>query len=148
VRSVCRERLSFFAFSFRVAQLWSVRRRMRFLRKHFASLLLSVVIIVLFSRIWMMKGSIVWTGFITFQAENLRQTMKADFDVPTVVRSLNFYLIYYRSHIGSVREGMLLQIINRDREQVISSTVEFLKKRAGEDLGDDPQKWIAKFLNE
>jgi hypothetical protein len=64
------------------------------------------------------------------------------------VHSLNFYLIYYRSHIGSVREGMLLQVINRDRDQVISSAIQFLKKKTGEDLGDDPQKWVAKFLRE
>jgi hypothetical protein len=121
---------------------------MRFLRNHIPSALLSVVSIILLWQIWTMKGSIAWTGFITFQAENLRLAIRADASVDAVVHSLDFYLTSYRAHVGSIRERMLLQVVNRDKEQVISTAVEFLRKKTDEDLGDDPEQWIAKFSSE
>jgi hypothetical protein len=39
----------------------------------------------------------------------------------------------------------LVWIIERERERDVRDVIEYLRKKTGEDLGDDPAKWIEKY---
>ena len=43
------------------------------------------------------------------------------------------------------RSGPLVWIVKRERERDVRDVIEYLRKKTGEDLGDDPAKWIEKF---
>jgi hypothetical protein len=106
---------------------------------------LSVIIGVLAWKCWSLKGSAVWTGFITFQAEHARERVRLGDNPESTAYGLDFYLIYYRAHIRSVRDRMLIQVVERDRKQTIEEVLAYLRKATGEDLGEDPDRWMAKY---
>jgi hypothetical protein len=39
----------------------------------------------------------------------------------------------------------LVRIIERERERDVRDVIEYLRRKTGEDLGDDPAKWIEKY---
>jgi hypothetical protein len=121
---------------------------MTFPRQKIVTIALLAVIGLLLWECWSLKGSIVWTGFITFEAEDARKEAQFEAKPQAVVYALDFYLGYYRAHIGSVRERHLIQIIERDKRQTVEQVLTYLRKATGEDLGDDPEKWIAKYSKE
>ena len=43
------------------------------------------------------------------------------------------------------RSGPLVWIVKGERERDVRDVIEYLRKKTGEDLGDDPAKWIEKY---
>lgn len=41
--------------------------------------------------------------------------------------------------------SVLTMIMERERTNSIHDIIEYLRKRTGEDLGDDPRKWVEKY---
>ena len=39
----------------------------------------------------------------------------------------------------------VLRMIERERDRDVRDVIEYLRKKTGEDLGDDPAKWIEKY---
>lgn len=52
----------------------------------------------------------------------------------------------YAAHLGlRVRNRYLNEIMDREQALVVRDIIEQLRKKTGEDLGDDPEAWIQKF---
>ncbi len=39
----------------------------------------------------------------------------------------------------------ILRMVERERDRDVRDVIEYLRKKTGEDLGDDPAKWIEKY---
>jgi hypothetical protein len=114
-------------------------------RQKIVTFALLAVVAALAWKCWSLKQSAVWTGFITFQSEHARERVRFEDDPKSTAYALDFYLIYYRAHIGSIDGPMLRQVVERDKQQTVAEVLCYLRKATGEDLGDDPEKWIAKY---
>ena len=44
-------------------------------------------------------------------------------------------------------DSVLTMMLERERTNSIHSIIEYLRMKTGEDLGDDPRKWIEKFYH-
>jgi len=77
-----------------------------------------------------------------FEAMRLRAM-----DVPTseAASFLNYVVTYYPSGTKQEAGSKLDHIVEQARASAIRDIVAVLRNKTGEDLGDDPQRWIHKF---
>lgn len=66
-------------------------------------------------------------------------------DAVGAAQSLEYAARYYPSGTKQVAGSRLDQIVERQRVQAIRDIIAHLRAKTGEDLGDDPEKWIQKY---
>lgn len=59
-------------------------------------------------------------------------------------QSLEYVVGYYPSGTKQVRGSQLDQMVERARTNAILEIISDLRKKTGEDLGDDAEKWVQK----
>ncbi len=58
---------------------------------------------------------------------------------------LEYIVGYYPSGTKQIAGSRLDQIVERQRRRAAMDIIAYLRAKTGEDLGDDPQKWIQKY---
>jgi hypothetical protein len=58
---------------------------------------------------------------------------------------LRYAVHYYPSGTKQVTGSRLDRIVERERGEVVRAIIAHLRNKSGEDLGDDPEKWVEKY---
>jgi hypothetical protein len=66
----------------------------------------------------------------------------AQSDPSEAVPYLVYALSYYPSGSKQVKGSRLDRIVERARDNAVSAIIADLRKRTGQDFGDNPQRWI------
>jgi len=109
--------------------------------------ILSIVVVVLLGCVW----ELVWK--CSLQRMDARAAWTAFVDYERTQRSLSkmgiedtvAYLDAIAHTSLSVRNRHLGMIMQRERARAIEGVIQDLRKKTGEDLGQDPDAWIKKF---
>jgi hypothetical protein len=72
-------------------------------------------------------------------------TKASQSDVPGTVACLNYVVSYYPSGTKQVTGSRLDRMVERERTSAAQAIIASLRTRTGEDLGEHPQAWIAKY---
>ena len=116
------------------------------------SRLLVIVLLCVFCflawRFWHSKSQQTWYDFIEKQCV-ITQGMidhPPDGFVPTgLAQRLEFLMGYYEAHSGSLRGSELESVARRDYQQTLTNALALFRSQTTNDLGSDPQAWIAKY---
>jgi|HubBroStandDraft_6_1064221.scaffolds.fasta_scaffold760743_1 hypothetical protein len=58
------------------------------------------------------------------------------------VKSLQYAVLYYASGTKQVAGSRLDQVVERSRRNAVRQIIDSLRKKTGQDFGDDPQSWL------
>jgi hypothetical protein len=58
---------------------------------------------------------------------------------------LEYIVGYYPTGTKQIPGSRLDKVVERQRAQAVHDIIAYLRTKTGEDLGDDPQKWIQKY---
>lgn len=74
--------------------------------------------------------------------EDMREKVEKSDDPIQGAEFLEYALGYYPSGTKQVAGSPLDQIVERARRTAVREMIEILRKKTGQDFGDDPQRWI------
>ena len=69
-------------------------------------------------------------------------------DLAGAAGKLQYVVWYYPSGSKQQTGSRLDQIVERERTNAVKQILTYLKTKTGEDLGNDPQKWIEKYAKD
>ena len=72
-----------------------------------------------------------------------REALSAD--AVGAAQSLAYVVNYYPTGTKQVRGSLLDRMVERERTNAVLEIISHLRTKTGEDLGDDPEKWIQKY---
>jgi hypothetical protein len=73
------------------------------------------------------------------------RTQALSSDVTGAAGSLEYAVRYYPSGTKQVTGSRLDRVVERARAAAVRAIIAHLRTKTGEDLGDDPEKWIQKY---
>jgi hypothetical protein len=116
---------------------------------------LTIVLGVICAGLLVLYGSLFWSyGWlkirVAFASEQTQifddmraQALQSD---PTgAVGCLEYVVSYYPSGSKQETGSRLDRIVERERAVAVRDILAYLRAKSGEDLGDDPEKWIEKY---
>jgi hypothetical protein len=116
---------------------------------------LTIILIIACAGLIVLSSSLFWHyGWLKVQVAFANEqtkifgelrTQALNSDITNAAGCLAYVVSYYPSGSKQDADSRLDRIVERDRALAVQDIISFLRKKTGEDLGDNPQPWIQKY---